>query len=698
MSEKAFEQNKFNEVRDFLNSEIERLFALIVLNKEEIKTQGRDFNADNPNGGMYSGVELTQIHYDMEKKMVDSKIAEDDIYFYKKLIRSPYFARVDFKPDNASKSRSVYIGLRTLQDPKTFKTYVCDWRAPISSLFYDEFEDKAYFEAPSGTIKGDLLLKRQYKFLNGELDSFINCDIKIDDDILRDVLSSSSGDSLKVIVNSIQREQNNAVRYSDKENLIVIGPAGSGKTSVGFHRLAFLLYRNRTELTSSEIVMFSNNDIFSSYVADIIPELGEMPINYASFRGIFKAEISDYAVEDYYALAEDVLKGDKDKLFSTKEKSSTEFMKYLDESVKSFVPEFDDISFYGFNIISKDDILSRYNACEGAPATRGEVVAKYIDSLITNIFDDNKDEISARIIDENSSEDELRIVKKELREFRQSVSQSIKDATIPDGVDVYFDVLREYAEEKNMPYLLNSEKTKENGIIEFQDALGIVYLKTAYRSSAVLSGVKHILIDEAQDYSLIQHEIIKRMFPRAKFTILADTNQAIIEDVNICDENVLAKIYGAQIRKLNKSYRSTKEINEYALNLLPEEKRYDIFRRDGEPVEETKGEMSLLKEKVKSSVCENRTVCVLTKTEEDAKTVYNFINNEIDGVSLCVNNSGSVAASVCVMPLAYSKGLEFDTVFVADINGSFKGEENKKNLYLASTRALHKLCVFTITK
>ena len=132
-------------------------------------------------------------------------------------------------------------------------------------------------------MEGKLSLKRQYKFQNGELKGFVNSDIKIDDDILRDVLSSSSGEHLKVIVNSIQREQNKAIRYSDSKNLIVYGPAGSGKTSVGFHRIAYLLYRNRRELISSEIVMFSNNDIFSSYVADIIPELGEMPINYASF-------------------------------------------------------------------------------------------------------------------------------------------------------------------------------------------------------------------------------------------------------------------------------------------------------------------------------------------------------------------------------------------------------------------------------
>ncbi len=690
------EQKKFKQVKDFLESEISRLASLIQENRDEIKKQGSDFNRDNPNGGMYSGMELTEIHYDMEKKMVDSKIAEEDIHFYKKLIKSPYFARIDFKPEGAAKERTVYIGLRTLQDPKTFQTYVCDWRAPISSLFYDEFEDRAFFEAPSGKIYGDLLLKRQYKFIKGQLDSFINCDIKIDDDILRDVLSTSSGESLKVIVNSIQREQNDVVRASDKENLLVIGPAGSGKTSVGFHRLAFLLYRNRTELASSDIVMFSNSDIFSSYVADIIPELGEMPINYASFNGIFKAEIPEHTVGSYYSLAEDVLKSNKEKLLSAKEKTSQKFMDYLEKSVESFKPNFKSISFYGFPIISAKELLERYYQCEGAPAVRGESVAKYAEALFTNIFTDNEDEISERIIDENSGsgEDEMRIVKREVREFKTSICQMIYNVTNPNPVFTYFKALESYAQKENKPFLYESRKSLSENIIEFEDALGIVFLKTVYRSSAVLSGVKHVLIDEAQDYSLIQHNIIKRMFPRAKFTILADTNQAIIGDVNLTDENELASIYSAKLRRLNKSYRSTEQINAFALELLPEEKRYDIFRRSGEKVNNISGNKDNLIKLVKENIQENQTFCLITKTEKQAEEVYSVLKNHIENMSLCSNQSGNISAVTAVMPLAYSKGLEFDKVIVLNQSGNFIGEENKKYLYLGATRALHSLTVF----
>ncbi len=692
------EQKKFAEVNTFLENEIMRLSSLIVENREDIKKQGSEFNADNPNGGMYSGVELTAIHHDMEKKMVDSKLAEDDIYFYKKLVNNPYFARVDFKPEGVLKERTVYIGLRTLQDPATFKTYVCDWRAPISSLFYDEFEDKAFFEAPGGTIYGDLLLKRQYKFEEGQLKSYIDCDLKIDDDILRDVLSSSSGETLKVIVNSIQREQNNVVRASDKESVLVIGPAGSGKTSVGFHRLAFLLYRNRTELASSDIVMFSNSDIFSSYVADIIPELGEMPINYASFNGIFKAEIPEYTVDNYYSLAEDVLKGDTEKLVSAKEKTSQAFMDYLESSADSFKPVFKDINFLDIPIISAEELAERYNQCEGAPAIRGQAVAKYAEAVFTNAFNDNEDQYSARIIDENegAGEDELRVVKRTVREFKAEIVGNIVNTTSPDPVVMYFSVLEQYAEKQNMPFLLNSRKSIIDGIIKFEDALGIIFLKTVYKSSAVLSGVKHVLIDEAQDLSLIQHTIIKRMFPRAKFTILADTNQAIIADVNTTDEKTLSRIYSANIRRLNKSYRSTKQINEFALALLPPVKRYDIFDRNGEEVESASGDVDTLAKLISQQTTDGSTFCLLTKTESGAKTLYDKLKNKVGSLNLCNNQSGNISSAPVIMPLAYSKGLEFDKVIIANENGNFEGKENEKSLYLAATRALHKLTVFTI--
>ncbi len=692
------EEQKYFEVRDFLDKEIVRLDGLIKEYRANIKEQGEDFNRDNPNGGMYSGIELTEIHYEMEKQMIYAEEAARDIQFYGKLRFAPYFAKVVFKPDGIGKEKTVYIGLRTLQDPDTFEMFVCDWRAPISSLFYDDFEDKAYFDAPRGRMYCDLLLKRQFKFGDGKLLYYVDSDLKIDDDILRDVLSSSSGEHLKVIVNSIQREQNKVIRYSDGENLLVCGPAGSGKTSVGFHRLAYLLYRNRTELSSAEILMFSNNDIFSSYVADIIPELGEMPINYASFYSIFAAEIPTMPTGDYYSLADDIINGNKARLKSASFKMSEAFLKYLDVAADSVDPEFSDVKVYDKVIISKEQLFERFSGdTENSQKSRGERLAAYTQGVIDEYFVENRKELYA-IADEDTSidEDTSKILKRLRREIKGNAVEMIKNATVLDPVSIYFKVLKEYADENNFPELLYSAESLKKGFIEFEDALGIVYVKTVLGSGAVLTGVKHILIDEAQDLSFIQHQIIKRMFPRAKFTLLADTNQAIIPELNTTDSEKLSEIYSAKLLRLNKSYRSTKQINSFALQFLDENDRYEIFEREGEEVKCDKGDVGGLCALACAESNNSKTLAIITRTSDDAREVYKTLKEHIEGLRLCDNKSCEMGNAPVVMPLSLTKGLEFDSVIVVDKNGSFTNEENKKFLYLASTRALHKLNVYSI--
>ena len=544
---------------------------------------------------------------------------------------------------------------------------------------------------------GDLLLKRQFKFENGELKYYIDSDVKIDDDILRDVLSSTSGEHLKVIVNSIQREQNKVVRYSDGENLLVLGPAGSGKTSVGFHRLAYLLYQNRTELSSAEIIMFSNNDIFSSYVADIIPELGEMPINYASFYSIFNAELPTLNVGDYYSLADDIMNGNKERLRTASMKMSEDFMSFLDCGAATYEPGFSDVTVHDEVVITARQLLDRYNMDdENTAKARGERLCSYAQALIDEYFIDNKAKIYARIDEETSiDEDTSRLVKNLRREIKGKCVDMIRNAVLVDPQTIYFRLLKEYAEEVEDSALLNTVATLKNGYVEFEDALGVVLLKTVMGTSAVLSGVKHILVDEAQDMSLIQHVIIKRMFPRARFTLLADTNQAIIGGINSVESEEIASIYNAKSLHLNKSYRSTKEINTFALSLLPPESRYEIFERTGEKVVEESGSADELIEKIISQSETGKTMAVITLTQQEARDLYSKIKSKTDKIRLCDNKSCQLSQAPVVMPLALTKGLEFDTVIVVD-NKTFTREENKKHLYLVCTRALHKLNIFTI--
>lgn len=691
------EQQKFNNVREFLESEIVRLTALIEEYKEDIKIQGRDFNMDNPNGGMYSGMELTQIHHDMEKKMIYSQEAMDDIAYYRRLKDSPYFARVDFKIEGALQPKSIYIGLKTLRDPESFELHVCDWRAPVASLFYEDFEGKAFYEAPKGKITGDLLLKRQYKFKDGCLYYYVDSDLKIDDDILRDVLSTSSGEHLKVIVNSIQREQNKAVRYSDNENLLVLGPAGSGKTSVGFHRLAFLLYRNRNEISSAEIVMISNNDIFSSYVADIIPELGEKPINYASFYSIFAAEIPTMNVADYYALAEDIMSGNGEREACAKLKMSREFMEFIEHRTAFIQPEFKDIVYHGDVIVKAEELLKRFVDDESHLKAKGERLCAYVQTAVEEFFDANRKKIYEELDEETSiDEDTAKVFNRVKRDIKSNSVAIIRNTVLLDPVKIYFEILEKFAKEKNNSALLKTKASLEKGYIEFEDALGIVYLKTVLGTSAVLSGVKHILIDEAQDFSYIQHEILKRMFPRARVTLLADTNQAIISGINTVSVEELAGFYNANTIRLDKSYRSTKQINDFAVKLLPENEKYEIFQREGEAVGFFNGNIEELAELLKEHKELSQTVAVITKTAQSARELHKELVRLVPEIRLCDNKSCEISKAPVIMPLALTKGLEFDSVIIADENSCFTGEGNEKYLYLASTRALHKLSIFKV--
>lgn len=695
-NEMQIEKAYAREVSRFFDFEINRLQKQITDYKAEIKVLGEDFKMDNPNGGMYSGMELTETHHEMEKQMIYAEEAKNDVYFYAKLRKSPYFGKVVFRSKSGAE-KSVYIGLRTLQHHDTFKMLVCDWRAPVSALFYEDFDGKASFDAPRGKIYCDLLLKRQFKFDDGELCYYVDSDLKIDDDILREVLSAASGEHLKVIVNSIQREQNKVIRYSDGENLLVSGPAGSGKTSVGFHRLAYLLYQNRQELSSAEIIMFSNNDIFAGYVADIIPELGEMPINYASFYSIFAAEIPTVPTGDYYALADSVITGDASRLKSAAFKMSEEFLNYIDSAVESLLPEFADIKVHGNVILSKEQLLQRFcDDAENSPKSRGGRLASFAQGCIDEYFVEHKMEIY-KIENEETSvdQDTGKAVKRLRREVKNAAVEMIRSAVVSDPVRIYFNILKQYADEHDFPELLTTTASLKNGFLEFEDALCTVYVKTCLGTCAVLGGVKHILIDEAQDFSFVQHKIIRRMFPRAKFTLLCDTNQALVPQLNTTDADALARFYRAKTLKLNKSYRSTKQINDFALTLLPENEQYEIFERNGDEVEFCRGDIEGLCEQLQSALTSGKTVAVITKTSQEAREIYKELKRSHTDLRLCDNKSCEMGSAPIVIGLPLTKGLEFDSVIVADKDGAFTSRGNERFLYLASTRALHKLKIYS---
>lgn len=683
-------------VQSFIDREIEELTDLSAELDDKIMTEGQKFTLDNPYASVYGGSGVAEHQFSMERKIQRSETAKFEAYFLKKLRGNPYFARVDFKEIGYDEEQ-FYIGIKSLFDEKELAPYVYDWRAPVASLFYEDFDgEDAYFEAPSGKITGSVLRKRQYKFKKGKLIDCFESKYKIDDAVLQKTLSESSTDRLKVIVSSIQKEQNKAIRFSGEQNLVVAGPAGSGKTSVGFHRIAYLLYKNRDTLSSSEIITFTNSDIYSSYVSDIIPELGEAPIRDFSFYKLFSRCLGSLRCSDYYELAENLITGSKTREAELKIKYSDKFISSLEKAVKAHIPVFTGFMMYDDTVYSGNDALdylmhrkkSRnyyeqlsilYNFCE-------EKINEYFTLNYKKIFDDlNK---KSSILDNTSS-----LVSNLKKDTVEKAKKQLQKGLKGNDARLLYKAYKDFEESQHCECVISADykKNLDRNSIRFEDAVLLIYIKSLFGKISVNTSVHHVLIDEAQDFMPIQHKIIKSLYPRAKFTILTDSAQAILPLINSTDVDEIARIYSAQTLILNKSYRSTKEIGDFAKNLL-DSADYETFERSGEKPEiiETDDEYKLISDLLKDL---SGTACIIAKTTAYAREIYNKLTLDFD-LKLYDNKQKTFSDNIAVLPLCYSKGLEFDNVIVLSSSEyDFFGDENRRYLYMAATRALHSLTI-----
>ncbi len=685
-------------VQKFIDDEIEKLTNLSVELENKIMAEGQKFSLDNPYAAVYGGNNLNELHYSIERKIQRSENAKQEVYFLKKLRNNPYFARIDFE-EQGFDEESFYIGIKSLFDEREIAPYVYDWRAPVASLFYEDFDDNnGYFEAPSGEIHGKINKRYQYKFRNGKLCSCFESELKIDDNILQKALSENATDKLKVIVSSIQSEQNKAIRFADDKNLIVYGPAGSGKTSVGFHRLAYLLYANRNSLSSAEIVMFTGSDIFASYVSDIIPELGEAPIRDFDFYKLMSRTLGSIRYNDYYSLAESVITNDKKRTAEAEIKYSEKFISFLQKYVKEKTFDFSSFTIYDdivFNGKELSDILTQKRKIRGFNE-RLNLLNTFAEEKIERYFSDNYEKIYQIVNDETSiiddTAEQVRIMRKDLKE--KAKTQIFKELDGNDSITLY-EAYKAFEDKHNTGITVSeSYKSKLNKkSVDFEDALLILFIKCIQGKIAVHTNVRHVLIDEAQDFSSVQHRIIKYLYPKAKFTVLTDSRQAIIPFINCTDIKKIAEIYSAEIINLKKSYRSTKQINNFAKKFI-DESDYETFDRNGEEPETVKTNNILceIKNSLKSV---SGSTCIITKTTALARSIYNQLITDTD-VTLYDDRKKIFTNKIGIMPVIYTKGLEFDNVIiVSNSENDFYLPGSEPYFYMASTRALHKLKIIT---
>ncbi|MBY2476515.1 AAA family ATPase [Clostridioides difficile] len=582
-----------------------------------------------------------------------------------KIKDSPYFARIDFRLKDMGDEYKYYIG-RFAFDYED-ELLILDWRSPIASMFYDYEIGKAGYDAPIGWVDGEITRKRQFKIKNGKLEYALESSINIQDDILQKELSHTSDEKMKSIISTIQKEQNQIIRNDKADTLIIQGVAGSGKTSIALHRIAFLLYRFKDKIEANNVIILSPNKVFGDYISNVLPELGEEPLCELSFENI--AEVQLERVINFESERDPLEINDDKWTERVRFKSTLDFVKLMDNYIKQmpnkiFIPE--DYTFGSF-IAKSDWIQNRFEAYNKYPVKRRlEKVAE---------------DIHYRFETDNIMEEDLPRVKSILKNLNGML-------TIKNTLTLYKDFFKQM-DISNM-FVMASKKT-----LEWSDVYPFIYIHAAYEGIQEDKVIRHIVIDEMQDYTPIQYAVINLLF-KCKKTILGDFGQLVNPNHTHTLDDMRQLYNDGELVTLNKSYRSTFEIINFA------KKIQDISSL--EPIERYGEEPALLKcnneqdeiNKIKTEIEEfkksdNATLGIILKTDNDAKAIYDVLREEYS-VHLISSESSSFTKGVSITSVKMSKGLEFDEVIVPSVNNkTYYSDYDRSLLYIACTRAMHKL-------
>ncbi|WML34821.1 RNA polymerase recycling motor HelD [Clostridium sp. OS1-26] len=646
---------------------------------------------------------------------------------YERMLLSPYFARMDFVEKGEEKAEKCYIGISNLINDN-FDFLVYDWRAPISSMFYDYEIGEANYKCPEGTIYGNLTLKRQYKINNGKIKYMFDSNLKIDDEVLQDILSKSTDSKMKAIVTTIQREQNKVIRNEEYKNLIVQGPAGSGKTSVALHRIAYLLYKYRDKITPQNIIIFSPNDIFNDYISNVLPQLGEDNMCQTTFKEyMHKALGSELKKENYCEMMEYILDSRKEgsyqkRITNIKFKSSMEFIDILKQYVvyvEKFDRNFVDIIFRGNLIISSKELEKLFfkDYAQLPLKRRLQKIRERILFLLEPYEKYHIEEVADELRDSGSYIDKEEImecstamIKDELKDIYCEINRM----TEFDLVDIYKKLF------ENLELFLSNSNTKYDGKkideiksytlenlkvlkLNYEDQPPLLYLKGALGDLPKTSEIKYVIIDEAQDYTPLQYEIFYQLFNHASMTILGDLHQSINPFMNIGDYNNISHIFpkgNTCIINLTKSYRSTMEITKISRRLINKEIAVECVERSGEePLLLGFSDEEAIKEKLLEDIKiykekGYKSIGIITRTVKEAQNVYSFLEDKVP-VKAIMKDDEEYVSNTLVIPAYLAKGLEFDVVLIYNAGDeNYNCEEERLLLYTACTRALHVLHIY----
>ncbi|HAT4339223.1 TPA: AAA family ATPase [Clostridium perfringens] len=689
------EEKKLEEVSNILNEEM-----LSYINKRKFVTQ---YILDYRKNAVeeYKDDEDKLIEYfDHERYVkeqafttIDKKLKELTI-----LKESPYFGRVTFNDLEFDQKDTLYVGRFGVTPEGSYEPVIVDWRAPVASLFYHGSLGEASYTSPDGPIKCDIEGRRQIIVKKGELKGVFDSAIDVKDDILQMVLSNNSSDKLKDVIMTIQQEQDEIIRKERTSNIVVNGVAGSGKTTIALHRVAYLLYNYRKEL-EDKVLILGPNGIFMEYISQVLPSLGEVGVKQETFASFALKEMdSELYIMSFDKYLEKILSEDKEFIEDAKYKNSYDIIEDLDNLVKEMDKDYfhvEDVKYFVDLVISKEEIEEMFNKhYEYMPLfRRSEKIKRIILSKIKDKRDEKVWELNEEIrkekekltpeellIEENNLEfrRKLRIreIVKEVMDSRAKLDSWISREDVLDIYDRFNGNKKEYT---------------------INDLAPILYLAIKLEGKKATKDYRHVVIDEAQDYSPLQFKVVRELTGTKYFTVVGDVNQRLIKYSDLAPMMELGKIFddvNPEIYNLNKSYRSTYEIMEYANKYLDEDRIIPIVRH-GKPVEEIEFHNN---EKLSESIIESlkefsneglESIAIITRDKEELEKVYNLISNKVHLVKFD-NEDVLYKGGNVIIPSYFAKGLEFDGVIIVD-NGSSKDENEDLIKYIMSTRALHRL-------
>ena len=587
----------------------------------------------------------------------------------------PYFASIVFKDDKDGSLYNIYMSLTYLKD-KNENNILYDWRSPICSLFYDYETGPCSYTAPGGEYTGELKRKRQYKIENRKLVGVFDNSLNIDDEVLQEVLATESSDRMKNVVNTIQQEQNKVIRNLEDNNLIVQGIAGSGKTTVALHRIAFLLYRLEN-LNSNNVLIFSPNNIFTDYISEVLPSLGEANTLQTTFADYLEHFITEYKhVEDFTDFISRFYSYTETYPELVEYKQSDRIIDDLDAFIENYIDNCCFIDSFTENekfYIMKDDLNSMLHD-------------KYFRLPLFERMEEIADKLSSNNY-KGSSKKKATYLK--LMYENCNFKHDLKD------------ILRQFYLSEFCRFKLDEKTVKsfiDSDEINYEDALVFTYLKGRLEGFIYDGNIRQVVIDEAQDYNRLQYIIINEIFKKADFTILGDINQNINPYYHYDSLEDLSNLFNGDTKyiELLKTYRSSPEIINYTNKILNLNHVNAIRNTMNKPVIIRKGVENIsnsLIEDISKLKREYKSVALITKDMKEAEHLYDLVKDTLE-ISLVDHNTKSFHKDLVIMPAYVSKGLEFDSVVVYN-NRDNSYKNNERNLlYVACTRAQHELYIY----